>query len=522
MNSKKKTGSYYTPLDLADFIVQHLKPSLNDTNSILEPSVGDGAFIKTIIANNIPVNQISIVDINDEHFKNIQSIIPQEININTYKEDFLEYNNENKLFSLIIGNPPYIKKNLLQKAQIDSCKSILTAAGLKSSAKNIWTAFFIKSISLLDKNGILAMVLPAELLQVSFAEELRHYILNKFQRIEIITFDNLLFECKGQNTIIFIGYKESKNNGVYFSNIENLSDKKLTLNQNNYITHSPFKWSHHYLDTEDLQFIELLCKKIKLIGDYCETKPGIVSAANSYFIINEETENKFHLHKYTLPILQRGLFVNDDIIYTKEAYAKLIKEGKPSKILCFTEDNTKNINSHVQSYLNIGSQMDFVNGWKCSKRKIWYIIPNISTIPDAFFFKRCHQYPKLLINEAQVYVTDSAYKICMKTGFDLSSFIYSFYNTLTIVCSELFGRYYGGGVLELIPSEFKRLPIPYVAINEKIFQQLYNRAKKAANITEILQENDNYILKDNLKLTEEQIIRLQKIRTQLYNKRLKL
>ena len=39
MNSKKKTGSYYTPLDLADFIVQHLKPSLNDTNSILEPSV---------------------------------------------------------------------------------------------------------------------------------------------------------------------------------------------------------------------------------------------------------------------------------------------------------------------------------------------------------------------------------------------------------------------------------------------------------------------------------------------------
>ena len=95
-----------------------------------------------------------------------------------------------------------------------------------------------------------------------------------------------------------------------------------------------------------------------------------------------------------------------------------------------------------------------------------------------------------MINEAQVYVTDSAYKICMKTGFDLSSFIYSFYNTLTIVCSELFGRYYGGGVLELIPSEFKRLPIPYVAINEKIFQQFYNRAKKAANITEILQEND--------------------------------
>lgn len=36
--------------------------------------------------------------------------------------------------------------------------------------------------------------------------------------------------------------------------------------------------------------------------------------------------------------------------------------------------------------------------------------------------------------------------------------------------AELFGRYYGGGVLELIPSEFKRLPLPYTSISLQEFE----------------------------------------------------
>ena len=65
--------------------------------------------------------------------------------------------------------------------------------------------------------------------------------------------------------------------------------------------------------------------------------------------------------------------------------------------------------------------------------------------------------------------------------------------------------------------------VKYVTSKSKIY--VLNKKNSCLNdiiIGEILQENDNYILKDNLKLTEEQIIRLQKIRTQLYNKRLKL
>ncbi len=41
--------------------------------------------------------------------------------------------------------------------------------------------------------------------------------------------------------------------------------------------------------------------------------------------------------------------------------------------------------------------------------------------------------------------------------------------------AELFGRYYGGGVLELIPSEFKRLPLPYTSISLQEFESFKKR-----------------------------------------------
>ena len=35
---------------------------------------------------------------------------------------------------------------------------------------------------------------------------------------------------------------------------------------------------------------------------------------------------------------------------------------------------------------------------------------------------------------------------------------YSFYNSLTLLYAEIAGRFYGGGVLELSPKEFRSLP----------------------------------------------------------------
>ena len=49
-DSKKNTGSYYTPSFLADFVSKRVLTHFGGRKrvSILEPSVGDGAFINSL------------------------------------------------------------------------------------------------------------------------------------------------------------------------------------------------------------------------------------------------------------------------------------------------------------------------------------------------------------------------------------------------------------------------------------------------------------------------------------------
>ena len=48
---------------------------------------------------------------------------------------------------------------------------------------NIWTAFLVSAISKLEDDGILAFVLPLELLQVKFTSEIRELLKQKKQKL---------------------------------------------------------------------------------------------------------------------------------------------------------------------------------------------------------------------------------------------------------------------------------------------------------------------------------------------------
>lgn len=527
MINKKQTGSYYTPALMADFIVRHLKKSLifKEPYSVLEPSVGDGAFIEALLNQEIIIDKFTAIDIDSVALSKAKNkISDKNLDISFVESDFLDYNSQS-LYSLIIGNPPYIKKTFLSEEQINKCRVIHDEAVLTgNSIKNIWTAFLLKAVHMLNDEGILVFVLPAELLQVKFAAELRTYLRQNFKRIEIFTFKNLLFECKGQDTIVFFGYKYSDKPGLFFANIEDHTfQSDVLLIHNNFLEDNNVKWNHHSLTLDELNFIYKLKDQLKPLKCYCDSKPGIVTAANQYFIISRDKEREYKLEKYTQPIIQRGLFVNGGVIFNTDDYYKLSEEGKPVRILCFTDEDAKDLkkNEKILQYLQLGEKQKFVKGYKCKQRKNWFVIPNISTPPQGFFFKRCHNYPKVLRNDAGVLVTDSAYKIEMKDGFSINDLVFSFYNSLTLIFAELDGRCYGGGVLELTPMEFKNLPLPLIRISAKEFTNFSNFFKQKNSVEEVLRMNDNIILKKILHLNFEDIQKIQDIRKKLVQKRLK-
>jgi len=531
---KKRTGSYYTPQYLAEFMVDHIlkNVSLSGEVNVLEPSVGEGSFLRAYSRLTIPkeIRKVSIHSVD----KSKRAITQSKKSIEQFKldrcqyrflaQDFLKFQrgNDNK-FSIIAGNPPFIKTSRLFKWQLEACSSIHKNAGLKNQrVRNIWPSFVIRCSDMLDDSGVLAFVLPSDLLQTNYSRELREFLFSKFQRIEIFTFRELIFECKGQHTIILFGFRSHESKGLYFTDITSKNELlkgEFQISQNTLLVQSETKWSHHSLASEDISFLNKLKTKLGRMQDYCSSKPGIVTAANNFFIIDRETEKRFELSKYSKAIIQNGFSVNGGVTFTGDDLKALVRSDKPSKVLNFPEQPITKFSAGVKRYLQQGVRDEINRGYKCSNRKKWFVIPNITKASDAFFFRRVHEYPKFLKNDAGVLVTDAAYVVDVHEQVDIETLIYSFYNSLTLTFAELNGRVYGGGVLELTPSEFKMLPIPYKVSPKIQFPDFCVSFKKKNNIGEILDVSDLNLLHAGLGLSAEEIVRVQTIRKGLVARR---
>lgn len=134
------------------------------------------------------------------------------------------------------------------------------------------------------------------------------------------------------------------------------------------------------------------------------------------------------------------------------------------------------------------------------------------------FFKRFNLLPKLVINEARVNTTDISYNIRLFKAFNAQSVAFCFYNSLTITLCEYNGRFYGGGVGELVPSEFKSLSLPYMKIDKRKVKKLDRMIRNNSSIREIISYVDSVVLKE---LSLNEIEMLERIRSKFLMRRLK-
>jgi len=522
----KTTGSYYTQQKLAGFIVNRMTRNLIEKSvlRVLEPSCGDGVFLQAFQSDDIKGD--IFVDAVEKNHRAVTlaqkntSKLNKKVKIKFIQGDFLKA----KLvtgYDLVIGNPPYIGRKFLTKQQRSACAKIHIDGGLAAkSIRNIWPAFVVKSSQLLNENGVLALVLPGELLQVNYAKEIRDYLEKNFLSVEILTFENLVFSALGQDVVVVFAYKSSRYSGVRYAKIKDVEklDNSVEFTKRESLTTA--KWSNFILDDNDLNFLATISDKLKTISHYCNSSPGVVTGANKFFIINKNTVAKYKLEDYSKPILQKSSFIENSVLFSGSQLRRLHKANEPSFLVDLGNTPYKSLSEDVKAYLQFGKKNKVHTGFKCKHRKPWYNIP-VVWAPIGMVFKRSHLYPKLIRNDASALVTDAAYRIVPSDGYNIESIIYSFYNSLTLTFCELNGRYYGGGVLELTPSEFKGLPLAYKNITKKEFSQFGSKFKDSEKMDDLIKENDGALLVAlDLKLSD--IKRIQRIREKLLAHRLRI
>lgn len=533
MQEKKANGVYYTPQKLADYLVDYIfkKYEFHKEVDILEPSCGDGVFLKSLlnckkIKTEYIINFNIVEKDNEELLKAISLIENSEANnkkINDYCGDYLDYSkNTKKTYDLIIGNPPYIKRNLLSESQINISSEIIKKAGIsKKICMNIWIPFLISSIEKLKENGILCFILPSELLQVEYAKEIRVYLNNNFSIIEIFKFNELIFDGIEQDVVVLIGVKNCIDEGVIFHKLDNLNNlkKKHKIYKHKKTNN---KWSEYYLSRKELMVINSVKKEsnIKTISDLCYSKVGIVTGANDFFILNNKNAEEYNIEPYLTPIIKKSSYLSKSLIASHEDFDKIKNENKGCFLLNIDDNKTIIKNSNIHKYIIKGEKAEINKKYKCKKRPIWYKVPSVD-VSEGMFFKRTHIIPKIIVNDVNALVTDTAYRIYMNKEYNIKSLTFSFYNSLTLMFVELLGRSYGGGVLELTPNEFKALPIPYLDINDEQFRQLDNMLKSSDDIEPILEYTDYILLIKGLGLSEIKVSEIRKIRQKLLMERIK-
>ena len=112
------------------------------------------------------------------------------------------------------------------------------------------------------------------------------------------------------------------------------------------------------------------------------------------------------------------------------------------------------------------------------------------------------------------------HRVFIKKNVNADGLISSFYNSLSFAFSEIVGRSYGGGVLELMPSEVEEILIPYKKEHQAIIGDLDAMLRKKKSIDQILDYSDSIILKKGFGLTDKEIKLARGIWKKLSNRRL--
>ncbi len=515
MGMEKETGSYYTPYELVEFMVKYLKKKNQDFTNVLEPSVGDGRFLSALLKIS---HRIDAIELFEEKVRDVKKRY-QNANLGVMQQDFLQYViKTKKKYSLIIGNPPYISPKVMDKEKIELAKNLCTLSGLSESImQNMWLAFVVGATRLLEPNGSIFFVLPMEFLQVQYAERLRTFLESKFNTIHIVSFQKQIFpEIEQEVCLVYLTNKKRAIPYISYEVYQDaLSERALFVNR---IKKSkPLKkWSNAILSDEDIILLKSLSGKYKKISEVGVSAPGIVTGGNKYFILTNENAEAYNCIEYTLPILQKSSYISENTIVVDHAIMSNLREQKkPAHLLNLSHIQLEDMTEELKQYLAI-IKPKLIKRFKCANRKPWYGVPIVNK-GDVIFFKRYHILPRIYINRAEVHTTDAGYHIRLNEMWDKDSLVFCFYNSLTLAQCEFQGRYYGGGVSELVPSEFKELPIPYYKIKQEDVEHLDQmfRDKKSSN--EIVAfVNSRTIALD---MSETEIGRIEGIRRKLIQRR---
>ncbi|WP_165849743.1 Eco57I restriction-modification methylase domain-containing protein [Mycobacterium uberis] len=495
VSADKVRGGYYTPAPVARFLARWVRQA---GRKILEPSCGDGRILREITALTDQAHGVELLAREARKARTFCSVDT---------ENFFTWLRKTRMGSWdgVAGNPPYIRFGNWAANQRDPALELMGHAGLRpTKLTNAWVPFVVASTTLVRDGGRVGLVIPAELLQVSYAAQLREFLLSRFSEITLVTFEQLVFDGILQEVVLFCGVAgagpaQIRTVSVRDANtLDMLAEQELGVESAPALLHEKEKWTKYFLDPAQIRLLRKLkhANTMTRFGELADVDVGIVTGRNSFFTFTDAEARARGLRPHCVPLVSRSIQLSG-LVYDTGCRAGDIAAKHRTWLLDAPRNPT---DPALVTYIDAGERAGVDKGYKCAIRKPWWSTPSL-WIPDLFMLRQIHLAPRLTVNAAAATSTDTVHRVRITANVAPIALATVFHNSATFAFAEIMGRSYGGGILELEPREAEQLPIPPpIYANAELGQDI-DLLLKANEIEKALDTVDHRVLIDGLGLS---------------------
>lgn len=545
LDAEKLRGGYYTPQPVAEWLARWSLRSRLD--SFLEPSCGDGSILGAGV---VRLRALGASSTDLASLVQGVEITPKAAAAARQKVctlaghaaahlvetgDFFAWFKERdgRRFKAVLGNPPFIRYQSFPEPARGRAMVIMENAGFRpNKLTNIWVPFVVAATEALEEGGRLALVIPAELLQVSYAAQLRAFLIERFAHVAVVTCNELFFEGAEQEVVLLLAegcrLRRIPGSPCRIAVVETPTIHDLVASDPDALLASSEekdvrggdgeKWLKLFLTGAEIDFMRAVRvhPRVAELSRFARVDVGIVTGNNGFFVLRASEAASLGLTGMTVPLVSRSAHLRGAIVGQDEWRALALADERVNLLNLRLADGGQ-LEPSASAYVGQGEADGVHLGYKCSIRKPWFHVPSLWN-PDAFLFRQIHDFPRFVRNEVVATATDTIHRVTAH-GCDPSLLVAATFTHLTASSAELVGRSYGGGVLELEPTEAERLLLPDELAGAVPLVEA-DRLVREGRLETLLDENDRGLLQGQLGLSAADCVRLKAVWTKMRDRRM--
>ncbi|BAM02809.1 N-6 DNA methylase [Phycisphaera mikurensis] len=390
-------------------------------------------------------------------------------------------------FDAVVGNPPFVRYQSFKGREREAARARAREAGVRLDGLcSSWAAFTVHGAACLAPGGRLGFVLPMELFHAAYALPVLRFLVDGFDRLDVITFRRRLFPELSQDCVLLLADGRSWNQQpgaakVYHADLPD-SDALDGLTCSRRVGSTPLPAEE--LATGKSRLISFLvsgharelyqrlageadrddggARRTHRLRSLASAGIGYVSGNNGYFHLSPaEAAARGLPADRLLPVICKGRALRG-LRFARSDWQNACEMGDAGFLFHAPGGLAgTNFDRPTMDYLQEGERLGVDQAYKCRVRHPWHAVP-VSDPPDAFLTYMSGDTPRLVANTAAAVAPNNLHLVRLKpaateSGWTAERLAAAWRSSLTSLSVEIEGHGLGGGMLKLEPGEAARV-----------------------------------------------------------------